>query len=199
MRYVWNILMKGLVAILPVALTLYLVFWLGDVVEHTLRPIITTMVPEPYYWPGMGLVAGFILLFFIGLAVNAWIVQRMLQLGEDILQQIPVVKSVYGTLRDFASHFSTAPHRRELEQVVMLTINNMRMIGFLAAEQAGDFPELPHPEETVAVYVPMSFQIGGYTVYVSRACVENIDMSVEDAMRRILTAGLSTSGAGRRD
>jgi len=73
------------------------------------------------------------------------------------------------------------------------------MIGFLAAEQAGDFPELPHPEETVAVYVPMSFQIGGYTVYVSRACVENIDMSVEDAMRRILTAGLSTSGAGRRD
>ena len=194
MRYVWNILLKGLVAILPVALTLYLLFWLGDVVEHTLRPIISTVVPEPYYWPGMGLIAGFILLFFIGLAVNAWIVQRMLQFGEDILQRIPVVKSVYGTLRDFVSHFSTPHHRRELEQVVMVTINNMRVIGFLTAEHAGDFPQLPRPEETVAVYVPMSFQIGGYTVYVSRDCVENIDMSVEDAMRRILTAGLSTSG-----
>jgi uncharacterized membrane protein len=194
MRYVWNILLKGLVAILPVALTLYLVFWLGDVVEHTLHPIITTVVPEPYYWPGMGLIAGFMLLFFIGLAVNAWIVQRMLQLGEDILTQIPLVKSVYGTLRDFVSHFSTTHRGRELEQVVMVTINNIRVIGFLTAEHADDFPELPHPEETVAVYVPMSFQIGGYTVYVSRACVEIIDMSVEDAMRRILTAGLSTSG-----
>lgn len=194
MRYVWNILLKGLVAILPVTLTLYLVFWLGDVVEYTLRPIITTVVPDPYYWPGMGLIAGFILLFFIGLAVNAWIVQRMLQFGEDILTQIPLVKSVYGTLRDFVSHFSDAHRRRELEQVVMVTINNIRIIGFLTAEYADDFPELPHPEETVAVYVPMSFQIGGYTVYVSRACVEFIDMSVEDAMRRILTAGLSTSG-----
>jgi len=194
MRYVWNILLKGLVAILPVALTLYLVFWLGDVVEHTLHPIITTVVPEPYYWPGMGLIAGFMLLFFIGLAVNAWIVQRMLQLGEDILTQIPLVKSVYGTLRDFVSHFSTTHRGRELEQVVMVTINNIRVIGFLTAEHADDFPELPHPEETVAVYVPMSFQIGGYTVYVPRTCVETIDMSVEDAMRRILTAGLSTSG-----
>jgi uncharacterized membrane protein len=142
----------------------------------------------------MGLIAGFMLLFFIGLAVNAWIVQRMLQLGEDILTQIPLVKSVYGTLRDFVSHFSTTHHGRELEQVVMVTINNIRVIGFLTAEHADDFPELPHPEETVAVYVPMSFQIGGYTVYVSRACVEIIDISVEDAMRRILTAGLSTSG-----
>jgi uncharacterized membrane protein len=194
MRYVWNILLKGLVAILPVALTLYLVFWLGDVVEHTLRPVIISMLPEPYYWPGMGLLAGLILLFFAGLVVNAWIVQRMLQLGEDILQQIPVVKSVYGTLRDFVSHFSTAHHRRELEQVVMLTISNMRMIGFLTAEQAGDFPELPHPEETVAVYLPMSFQIGGYTVYVPRSSIETIDMSVEDAMRQILTAGLATPG-----
>ena len=194
MRHVWNILMKGLVAILPVALTLYLVFWLGDVVEHTLRPIITSVVPEPYYWPGMGLLAGFVLLFFAGLAVNAWIVQRVLQFGEDVLQQIPVVKSVYGTLRDFVSHFSTAHHRRDLEQVVMVTIGNVRVIGFLTAEDAGDFPELQHPGDTVAVYVPMSFQIGGYTAYVPRTCVENIDMSVEDAMRRILTAGLSTSG-----
>ena len=142
----------------------------------------------------MGLVAGFISLFFIGLAVNAWIVQRILQLGEDILTKIPLVKSVYGTLRDFVSHFSTAHRRRELEQVVIVTINKIRMIGFLTAEHAEEFPELPHPEETVAVYLPMSFQIGGYTVYVSRACVEFIDMSVEDAMRRILTAGLSTSG-----
>jgi uncharacterized membrane protein len=194
MHYVWNILLKGLVAILPAALTLYLVFWLGDVVEHSLRPIITTVVPEPYYLPGMGLIAGFILLFFIGLVVNAWIVQRMLELGEHILTQIPLVKSVYGTMRDFVSHFSTAHHGRELEQVVMVTINNISMIGFVTAEHADDFPELPHPEETVAVYVPMSFQIGGYTVYVSRTCIEIIDMSVEDAMRRILTAGLSTPG-----
>ncbi len=48
------------------------------------------------------------------------------------------------------------------------------------------------PEDKVAVYLPLSYQLGGYTVYLSKDRVKVIDMSVEDAMRRVLTAGLST-------
>ena len=54
MRHVGNILLKGLAAVLPVGLTLYLVYWLGVSIERMLRPVIVSMVPEEYYWPGMG-------------------------------------------------------------------------------------------------------------------------------------------------
>jgi uncharacterized membrane protein len=195
MRYVWNILLKGLAAVLPVGLTLYLVYWLAISIERVIRPVITIVIPEHYYWPGMGLVAGMVLLFFIGLEVNAWIVRRMIGAGEELLEHIPLVKSVYGTLRDFMGYFSTMQKRHDLKQVVMVTVNDVRLMGFLTAEQVEDIPDMTHPEDMVAVYLPMSFQIGGYTVYVPRSRVEAIDMSVEDAMRRIITANLSKAGA----
>jgi uncharacterized membrane protein len=198
MRYVWNILLKGLAAVLPVGLTLYLVYWLAVSIERVIRPVITTIIPEHYYWPGMGLAAGMVLLFFIGLEVNAWIVRRLIGAGEELLEHIPLVKSVYGTLRDFMGYFSSVQRRHDLKQVAMVTINDVRLMGFLTAEQVEDVPGMPNPGDMMAVYLPMSFQIGGYTVYVPRSSVETIDMSVEDAMRRILTAGLSRPGAARK-
>ena len=55
MRYVTNIFLKGLGAVLPVVLTLYLVYWIGSTLENLLRPVIVFATPRGYYWPGMGL------------------------------------------------------------------------------------------------------------------------------------------------
>ena len=62
---------------------------------------------EANYWPGMGLVTGFILLFLIGLAVNAFLVRRLLGLGEDLLLRVPVVKTVYSAIRDMTRLVNT--------------------------------------------------------------------------------------------
>lgn len=191
MRYVWNILLKGLAAILPVSLTLYLIYWLGTSIERVLRPAIVAIVPESYYLPGMGLVAGLVLLFFVGLVVNAWIVQRLLQVGERLLEKIPLIKSVYGALRDFMNYFSASGQRRDLKQVVMISLGETRLLGFVTQERIADLPGVSLPDDVVAVYLPMSYQIGGYTVYVPRSLLEPVDLSIEDAMRRVLTAGLS--------
>jgi uncharacterized membrane protein len=199
MRFMWNILLKGLAAVVPVGLTFGLVYWLGVSIERVLRPVITAMVPEQYYWPGMGLVTGLVLLFFIGLAVNAWLVRRLLNVGENVLERIPLIKSIYGALRDFMDYFSTTQQHKDLKQVVMVSLNEAHLIGFLTSEHVTDMPVFSQSDDIVAVYLPMSYQVGGYTVYLPRSRVEPLDMSIEDAMRRVLTAGLSKSRTTEQD
>ncbi len=142
----------------------------------------------------MGLVAGLVLLFFFGLAVNAWIVQRVLRLGEQILERIPLIKSIYGAIRDFMEYFSTTEQRRDMKQVVMVSLGGVQLLGFVTREKLRDVPGLSQKEnDLIAVYLPMSYQIGGYTIYLSRTQVEPLDMPMEDAMRMVLTAGLARS------
>jgi uncharacterized membrane protein len=199
MRSIWNILIKGLAAILPVGLTIYLIYWLSVSIEAVLRPVFTAVVPEQYYWPGMGLVAGLVLLFFIGLAVNALIVQRLFQFGERLLERIPLIKSIYNTLRDFMDYFSTTQQRPDLKNVVIVSIGEAQLIGFVTRVDVKDIPNTLHSDVLVAVYLPFSYQIGGYTVYMPRSCVKSIDMSAEDAMRMIITAGLSKSSKAAKN
>ena len=195
MRFIWNILVKGMAAVLPVGLTIYLVYWLSVMVERIFRTLITATLPDQYYYPGMGLLAGFILLFFVGLAVNAWMFRRVIGLGENLLERIPLVKTVYGTLRDFMDYFSANHQREELKNVVVVSFGDARLIGFLTREQPSRLTGLSTMEDMVSVYLPMSYQIGGYTVYLPKSRIEVIDMTVEDAMRMVLTAGLSVSHA----
>lgn len=201
MRVIWNLLFKGLATIVPIGLTLWLVYWLAVSIESVLRPVITAILPEQYYWPGMGLAAGLVLLFFAGLAVNAWLVRRLLDVGENVLEQIPLIKSIYGSLRDFMDFFSSARQRKDLKQVVLVTLSEARLIGFLTSEDVTDMAAFSQSEneDIVAVYLPMSYQVGGYTIYLPRSRVEPLDMSIEDAMRRVLTAGLSKSRATKQD
>lgn len=192
MRHVWTIMLKGLAALLPVGLTFYFIYWLSISIERVLRPVLVSVLAEKYYLPGMGLVAGLIVLYFLGLTVNAWIVKRLFRVGEGLLEKIPLIKSIYGSLHDFMEYFSTVDERRGMKQVVLVSIADARLIGFVTGEQIRDvpFPESPD-EEIVAVYLPLSYQIGGYTIFLPRSHVEPVDISMEDAMRRVLTAGLS--------
>jgi len=192
MRYVTNIFLKGLGAVLPVVLTLYLVYWIGSTLENLLRPVIVFATPRGYYWPGMGLGVGVVLLFCVGLIVDAWIVRRLFRLGESLLERIPLVKSVYGGLRDFMTYFARMQNKQDLKTVVAVRLGETRLIGFITGEEEQNgLPGNTGLSELVSVYLPMSYQIGGYTVYVRRENLEPIDMPVEDAMRVILTAGLS--------
>ncbi len=199
MHYVSKIILKGLAAILPVTLTLYLIYWLSVYTEKILHPVITAVVPEHYYVPGMGLAAGLVLLFLLGLAVNAWVVQRLFRLVEGLLERIPLVKSIYGSLHDFMDYFSSTDQRGGLKQVVMVSFGDAKLLGFLTREKINDLPGLSsETDELVAVYLPLSYQIGGYTMYLPRSKVEPIDIGMEDAMRRVLTAELSKSNSGGR-
>jgi uncharacterized membrane protein len=188
MRQVGSILLKGLVTILPIGLTVYFVYWLGITTESLLSKPIKFVVGD-LYWPGMGLVTGFVILFAVGLAVNAFVVRRVLGLGEDLLLRVPVVKTVYSAIRDMTRLVNTDKKKGELDRVVTLEYGPGKLIGFVTQEHANTVG-IGGGDDLVAVYLPMSYQIGGYTLYVSRSKLHETDLSVEQAMRIVLTGGV---------
>ena len=188
MKQIGSILLKGLVTILPIGLTVYFVYWLGVTTESLLSKPIKFAVGDNY-WPGMGLVTGFILLFLVGLAVNAFVVRRVLGLGEDLLLRVPVVKTVYSAIRDMTRLVNTDKKKGDLDRVVTLDYGPGKLIGFVTQEHANTLG-IGGGEDMVAVYLPMSYQIGGYTVYLPRSRVVETDLTVEQAMRIVLTGGV---------
>ncbi len=102
MRKILTLTMSGLVTVLPLALTVYVIWWLVNTVEGWLRRALIALgiVSPEHYWPGLGLIAGFLLLLFVGSVVNAYAGKILLKYWNDFLGRIPFVKTLYGGFRD---------------------------------------------------------------------------------------------------
>lgn len=186
-----QIFLRGLGTVLPVALTLYLIYWLAVSSEQVLGKGIKLILPDEYYWPGMGLAAGIALTFAVGLLVRAWFIRTLWRWSEKLLESIPLVKTVYTGLRDIFSFAAGDKQKQGLGRVVRVKLpGNMRMIGFVTSESPS---WRPRDDVHVAVYIPLSYQIGGHTVLIHPDKLEPLDMKVEDAMRLALTAGMQRS------
>lgn len=198
MKRVSRIFLQGLLALLPIALTLYIVYWLGSSAEALLGRGIRLIVPDQWYWPGMGLIAGFAAVFAVGILTQAWIVRRLIQWGEALLNRIPLVKSLYSSVSDLMSFFSGSD-KQGLSQVVLVTFEalNARVLGFVTRETFADLHASLEGNDLVAVYLPMSYQVGGYTVIVPRRQIEPVNLSIEEAMRFAVTAGMTTKKPAR--
>ena len=202
MRKILTLTMSGLVTVLPLALTVYVIWWLVNTLEEWLhRALIALRIISPeHYYPGLGLIAGFLLLLFVGSVVNAYAGKILLKYWNDFLGRIPVVKTLYGGFRDVVSLLpSGTGERRDLQRVVLARFADVHAIGFVTRV---DVPAalLAHGgADWVTVFFPMSYAFGGYTIYLPRDKVQPLDISVEDAMRLEITAGLTASSSRRRD
>jgi len=199
MKRIQNLFVQGLAAILPIAITLYLIYWLGTTSERVLGNGIRFLFGDQYYVPGMGIAAGVLLAFATGVILRLWIGRKLLQLGERALRTIPGVKTIYSAARDFTA-FWTADKDVSHRQVVLVTLpQGQQLIGFVTQQKPRRVvPGLDGDDSLVAVYLPMSYQIGGYTLYMPESQVKHIDMSVEDAMRVSLTAGMSVTDPAKQ-
>jgi uncharacterized membrane protein len=195
--------LRGLVVVIPVLVTLAVLIWLGAALERVLGGMLRLAVPHAYYVPGMGIAAGIVLTFAAGIAMQLWITRRLLLLAEHGLEHIPLAKTIYSAARDVMSYLSRSSKSHELDQVVLVSLpDGMTAVGFVidakgvlmegVAERDAD------DDRSVAVYIPLSYQIGGFTVFVPRSRVRRVDMGVQEAMRWVLTAGVST-GEARKD
>jgi uncharacterized membrane protein len=192
MKKIMREFLAGLATILPVVITAYLIYWLATSAEKSLGSLIRLVLPEGWYWPGMGIAAGVVLIFIIGLLMQAWGVRSLVAWVERIVLRIPLIKTVYGAVRDLIG-FITQGKDSGLRQVVAVTIgdNNMQLIGFVTREDLAGLPEEIGGQDKIAVYLPMSYQLGGYTVIVPRSAVQPLDMSLEEATRFVLTGGVT--------
>jgi uncharacterized membrane protein len=190
MRKIWNTMLKGLVAILPIGLTVYLVYWLAVTAERLFSRALRPVLPEDAYWPGLGLLAGLVVLYLTGLAVNAYVVRRALRVGDRLFARIPVVKTVYVAIRDFMRFFPSSGQGGDLKRVVLVPFGPGKAIGFVTAESAAALGLGQDASDSVAVYLPMSYMVGGYTVFLPRGLIEPTSLSVEAGMRIALMGGV---------
>ena len=123
--------LTGLITILPVFLTAYLLYWLAVSAESWLGNLIRMALPAHWYWPGMGLVAGLGVVFVVGLLMHAYVVQRLFAMAEEMLYHVPLIKSVYRAIRDFFDFFSPAK-QQDFDQVVAVSLGDtgMQAVGF---------------------------------------------------------------------
>ncbi len=184
---------KGLATIIPIALTLVIVFWLAGLAEGGVGRLLQAVLPENWYIRGMGLVLGILLVIAIGLLSQIYLFRKLIEIGEKVLDSMPVVKSVYRATKDFVEYF--AGDDEKFNQVVLVRHPDLQIavLGFITRE---DFSTLPFGREgEVAVYLPLSYQIAGYTVFIPREWCEPVDMPFEDAVRLILTAAMTRRGS----
>ena len=132
----------------------------------------------------MGVLAGLLVTFIVGLLMHAYVVQRLFARGESLLYRMPVIKSIYTALRDFLNYFSP-DSKKEFDQVVAVTLGDtgMEVIGFVTQANPDNLPEALRTPDSVMVYLPLSYMIGGYAVLMPRSAIRPVDMNMEEAMR----------------
>jgi uncharacterized membrane protein len=192
LRRMTRTFLTGLAVVLPIALTIALLLWVVNTAEALLGGVFRVLLPDRYL-PGSGLVLALLLVFAVGLLMQGVLFRRVMAWLEGLLASIPLVKTVYGAVRDLMSLFSKAGTRK-FSKVVLVTFpgTDAQLVGFVTVEDFAGLPFATGPER-VAVYLPMSYTIGGYTVFLPRSALKAVDMSLEDAMRFVVTAGMSRS------
>jgi uncharacterized membrane protein len=198
MTRLYKYFFRGLITVLPLALTIYLLYiflaWTEAVALTFLRPFI-----GGFYVPGMGLALGILGILAIGYLVSKQRVQRFLTVVEMPFTNLPVVKSIYSSLKSFADYFSPSS-KNTAQQVVVLRIpgQQLELVGLVTRRSMEGLPEGFTQGDRVAVYLPMGYMIGGYTVFVPQDWVQPIQMSVEEAMRSSLIAWMARAESNHR-
>jgi uncharacterized membrane protein len=90
--------------------------------------------------------------------------------------------------------FFDASKKKDFNEVVMVEVvdKDTRLMGLVTREDFSELPDGIKDGETVAVYLPMSYQMGGFTLFVPKEKVKAVDMSIDEAMRFTLTAAVSS-------
>jgi len=187
-------LFAGLLAVLPILATIYLIYWGVTSIEGGLAVLLGLVLPEEAYRPGLGLLVGLCIILLVGIMVETFIVRKMLGWFEGAICKIPVVKIIYGSIRDLLAFVARGKDSGGGQAVwVTLGVGELRMLGFVTRENLHEFSgEL---QDMVVVYLPVSYQIGGYTVIVPRSQVTPAGLPFEKAMRFVMTAGVMDLGS----
>lgn len=192
MNSVGKLFLKGLAVVIPIALTIAILWWMATGAERLMGNLLMTVLPAGWYVPGMGLLSGIALVFLVGLLSHVLIIQKMFTWSEDVFNRLPLVKTIYTAIKDFIGYLNPQ-NKSALNKVVLVQLpgQNFQLIGFVTREQFDDLPFTPSAEDPVAVYMPMSYQIGGYTLFLPRSTLTPLDITFEAAMRLVLTGAIT--------
>jgi uncharacterized membrane protein len=186
-------LVAGVLVWLPILATIWVVSTMLRIMDYTLVWLPPAYRPQAllgFSIPGAGFVLALVVLLLTGLLVTNLIGRRLVVWGEEVLNRIPVVRTVYGGVKSFTE--SVFSQSNSFRKVVMVEYprEGAWSIGFLTAE---DVPEVSQKtgENHVAVYVSAALNAtAGWVIVVPRRMVRELDMSVDAALKMIITCGV---------
>lgn len=187
-------LIAGVLFWLPVLATVWVLTFIVELMDRTLLLLPDVVRPENvlgFEIPGLGIVFAFVVLLLTGLAVTNLVGRQIVTWWEGLMQRIPLVRSVYGGVRSFTD---TVLNKQgsSFRQVVMIEYPRKEMwsIGFITADNIHAASEKTG-ETQVCVYVPTTPNpTSGLIVMLPRRDIVELDMSVDAAMKLIVTLGV---------
>jgi uncharacterized membrane protein len=190
-----NYFLTGLIVAGPVAVTLWLIWSFVTWVDRLVRPLIPESYrPEnlPYNIPGFGLVIAFVALTLLGFLTANFIGTKLVDFGEGLLNRMPIVRPIYRTTKQiFETLFSKSESSFRRVGLVEFPGPGMWSLVFLTQTPSDDIAARLPAAEHVAAFMPCTPNpTTGFFFYVPRSDVIDLDISVEQAMQLLMSAGM---------
>ena len=182
-----KIFTRGLITLAPIIITIAAIMWLYKMLEATFASLIIRAAGPEYYFNGLGIIVALVVIFFVGIIVNTLLIQKVYAWSELLFKRIPLVKTLYNSVYDLMSFFHTAKRSKE-SHVVITEIMGTRLVGIVTRETFDDLKWNVETEGDIAIFLPLSYQIGGFTVLMPRSKVKPVEMTIEEALRFTMTA-----------
>lgn len=197
MRIIIKSLLAGLAIILPLVITIELLRWLLHTVETLLSPLLQLVLPAQWYLPGMAILGFVLLCIAIGYSSRWPSFNWLWQLPGKIMMKLPGTKQIYGMLQDIIDLMSGKNFKDGSVVMVKLPASEIELIGIITKQggQSDDRMSSLMNDEQLAVFIPMAYNVGGYTIIIPRSCTRNIDMKPAEALQLVLSGGLGSNKA----
>jgi uncharacterized membrane protein len=187
-------LITGLLIWIPLVITIWVLKVVVDVLDQSLLLLPDALHTENWlgvHIPGLGAILTVVIVFVTGVFATNFFGAQLVEIWHDILHRIPVVNSIYSSVKQISDTlFSSSGQAFRKALLVQWPRDNMWTIAFLTGTPgAGVARHLP--EDCIAVYVPTTPNpTGGYFVIVARKDVVELDMSVDQALKYVISMGV---------
>ena len=190
-------LLTGVLVTAPITITAWLTITIVNFVDNRVEKFIPSHYnPEqylPFSIPGLGLIAMIVFLVVVGMLATNFLGRFFVRIGENILDRLPVVRSLYGAIKQiFETVF--ANQSEAFREVIMIEYprKGMWVIGFLTGKSKGEVQEKTK-NNTVNVFVPTTPNpTSGFLLFVPEKDIIRMDMSVEEGLKLVVSAGIVT-------
>ena len=187
-----NYFLTGLVAAAPVAITIWVAKWFVQSVDSWFAPFIPNALRElPFSLPGLGLIAALLLLTTLGFLTANFFGRAIIGYGESLVDRLPLIRGIYSTLKQIFETVATQSNKN-FKSVVLFEYprKDIWAIGFVTTEAKGEISE-KKGNNLLCIFAPTTPNpTSGYLLFVPKEDTVALDMSVEDAAKLIISAGL---------
>jgi uncharacterized membrane protein len=196
LRRLFQLFLQGLIILAPIAITIYAVTALFNFVDSILPNLLGTLFPQlmrpdaevPLKIPGLGFLIVIIVVILVGYISSSFIVSRLVELFDRILERTPGIKIIYTTVKDFFEAF--AGNKRKFDKAVLVSVldTDVWQIGFITQQELKEFGL----NDYVAVYVPKAYAFAGQLYFVKSSRVRMLtDISSAEAMKFAISGGVT--------